>query len=190
MTGQDAGPQDVTKGQEIAAWIFTELEEARSLNEAEIATRVDAAVAEARAEAVKPYPVAEGDYALMRERMRRAEESLKERDAEIERLMIIIDGLREGEHEARREERERGNRPKCLYCTFGEDADFTIDDLKQHIERECDFHPLKRMRAALKQIRGLLVVKPHRFATQTEAIHAILDDALSGPPASAPEGEK
>ena len=33
-------------------------------------------------------------------------EAVKERDAEVERLMIIIDGLREGEHEARCEERQ------------------------------------------------------------------------------------
>ena len=71
----------------------------------DVASVIDAAVAEAVTEAVKPYPVAEGDYALMRERVRRAEEAIKERDAKIARLMIIIDGLREGEHEARREER-------------------------------------------------------------------------------------
>ncbi len=47
--------------------------------------------------------------------------------------------------------RAAAERPKCLYCTFGEDADFTIEDLKRHIESECDFHPLRKMRAALMQ---------------------------------------
>lgn len=34
---------------------------------------------------------------------------------------------------------------------------------------------------ALVKIRGLLVVRPHRFADQTERIHAVLDDILALP---------
>jgi len=45
--------------------------------------------------------------------------------------------------------REESNRPKCLYCSFGEDALFSVEDLKQHIEKECDAHPLRKTVAAL-----------------------------------------
>ena len=39
----------------------------------------------------------------------------------------------------------------------------------------------RALREALGAIRSLLVVRPHRFADQTEKIHAVLDAALAEP---------
>ncbi len=103
----------------------------------------------------------------MHERQR-AEETVNEWCTRFAAVVAERDRLRDAVH-----------RPRCAYCSFGEDADFSHADLVQHIERECDVHPIKRLKKALTDIRGLLVVRPHRFADQTEQIHAVIDAALA-----------
>jgi len=67
--------------------------------------------------------------------------------------------------------RAQSERPKCMYCTFGEDADFTVDDLKQHIENECDFHPLRKLR------REILAALPKCSTDATDFQSAKLEAA-------------
>lgn len=57
----------------------------------------------------------------------------------------LVEQLRDAER-ARDEAERKGERPKCAYCTFGEDADFSLEDLKQHVETECAHHPIRHLK--------------------------------------------
>ena len=66
--------------------------------------------------------------------------------------------------------------------TKEEQADFlgavSIEVARALAERDED---LRAFTKALTDIRGLLVVRPHRFADQTGKIHDVLDDVLARP---------
>lgn len=46
--------------------------------------------------------------------------------------------------------REISERPKCAYCTFGENEMVSLDALQWHIEKECGGHPIAQLVERIK----------------------------------------
>lgn len=53
--------------------------------------------------------------------------------------------------------RDMSERPKCLYCAFGETGPAaTMDALQHHIEHDCHRHPIGHLTAEVQRLRGAL----------------------------------
>lgn len=80
---------------------------------------------------------------------------------------VLLTALREaqGEIEARAAEllmlRANADRPKCFYCCFGETGEpATFEALQQHIESECEHHPIRHLKAQLAE-RDAMTLSVH-----------------------------
>ena len=99
-----------------------------------------------------------------------------ERDAERTRYVLASAGwketIRQNEEQAeeiarlrdRTEEqaaellmlREESERPKCMYCAFGEAQTETFEALRHHIEVDCQRHPMAALRAEIARLRAVI----------------------------------
>jgi hypothetical protein len=96
-------------------------------------------------------------------------EETQERADTIIRLRDEVDSLR-GDCE----------RPKCLYCAFGETGDrVTFEALTAHIETECQRHPLRQMKARAERAEALADVRLNNAREAWAAANAAVDRAIA-----------
>jgi len=75
------------------------------------------------------------------------EAALAEKEADCRRLRDRVE-TQAAELLSLRDEFER---PKCMYCSFGEINKETFEGLQNHIENDCQRHPIHTLRAALAE---------------------------------------
>ena len=61
------------------------------------------------------------------------------------------------------------------------DLQARLQAVEEGFESERTLRLIKEAGEALEEIRGLLVIRPHRFSDQSEKIHAVLDAVLAAP---------
>ena len=62
---------------------------------------------------------------------------------------------------------QQAERPKCFYCSFGESATASFEQLQEHIEKDCQRHPIRD----LKEKIAALEAEVGRYKTRIKDLH-------------------
>jgi len=67
--------------------------------------------------------------------------------------------------------REESERPKCLYCAFGELHKATHEELAHHILHDCQRHPVAALAARVAELEGMV-----RIMAEEECLCGMVDE--------------